>query len=807
MTAGKYDPLLVALSIGIAIFASYTALALANRVSVSVGRARAAWLSGGSLAMGSGIWSMHFIGMLAFSMPGMAMAYDVPLLLLSILVAVLASALALYVVGRPEVTRVALSGGALAMGAAICGMHYIGIAGMRMPARVEWIESLVVASVVIAIGAAYAALWLAGRLRYRQNGAGLRVLAGVVMGVAISGMHYTAMAAMRFMPLEEPLTVNENDLIATGGLAIAVTISTLLILTIALVSSAAQRELERQTGVTQEHVVLFYEAERRATEQAALRSMTEELSSALTVEDVLRKITHSALEATGAGGAFVEAVDPEGERVTVNATSGALAPRLGLRAPYAGSFAERVGFADEPFLCGPEDSATLLARLGLEGDGVWVLAVPLVEETRAIGALVLLRGSLRPRFHADDAARALTFTHLASLAFRRARLLEETARRREQLERAERLAGLGRVASTIAHEFNNVLMAIQAFNEATRRVGTFEQYLRTAPQVDRAIQRGKSVTEAVLRLTRAAQPNLRAIDLHAWLQVFAGDLAALLPAEIRVEIESERELFVLADPSHLEQVFLNLALNARDAMGTGGQFSIRAARERGSPDSPLVHVEVADTGAGMSEETRKRIFEPLYTTRASGTGLGLSIVHEIVRAHGGWISAESEPGRGTVFHLRMRLASAPAEPQARSEECSTQVRRIVLVEDDDAVAEGIILVLELSCFEIRRVSLGREAVAAIAEFGPDAVVLDVGLPDMDGLGVYRLIQRESPDLPVVFATGHADEKLLAEIRDLPHVGFLRKPFASEVLISTIEKAVRGTKGSPGTHPGDVSPRW
>ena len=248
-----HDPVLIVLSIVIAIFASYIALDLANCITAARGRARSAWLLGGSMAMGAGIWSMHFVGMLAFSLPGTQIAYDVFLLILSVLVAISASALALFIISRKEVTHAAFVLGSLTMGAAISGMHYIGIASMRMNARWEWNYTLVVASIVIAITASFVALQLAFRLRNNMSRQGFlyRAAGGIVMGLAISGMHYTAMAAMTFFPFVAPLAIQQEHLLATSGLAISVVGTTLLILGIALTGSIVDRALARREATIQ----------------------------------------------------------------------------------------------------------------------------------------------------------------------------------------------------------------------------------------------------------------------------------------------------------------------------------------------------------------------------------------------------------------------------------------------------------------------------------------------------------------------------------------------------------------------------
>lgn len=238
---------LVILSVLIASFASYTALDLANSLTSAKGRTRIIWLIGGSLAMGVGIWSMHFIGMLAFRLPGLNIYYDVPLLILSIIVAILASALALQLVSSKEPSLKVFGGGSLIMGAAIAGMHYIGIWSMRLNATIQWNFTLVVLSILIALLSSFSALMIAFKLRSDLSLKGFlyRGLGGILMGIAISGMHYTAMAAMSFT-FDNTLIVSSQDVLASDGLAAAVVIGTIFILGIALTGSNVERALTRK---------------------------------------------------------------------------------------------------------------------------------------------------------------------------------------------------------------------------------------------------------------------------------------------------------------------------------------------------------------------------------------------------------------------------------------------------------------------------------------------------------------------------------------------------------------------------------
>lgn len=243
---------LVYLSVAIAIFSSYIALDLANALAMARGRARWIWLSGGSLAMGIGIWSMHFVAMLAFSIPSIDIAYDVPLLTLSIVVAIGASALTLSIVSGDRISIKTYVFGSLTMGSAIAGMHYIGIASMRVAAIIEWDMLYVYASIAIAIIASFVALLLAFKLRNENSKKGLlyRIAGAVIMGFAISGMHYTGMAGMDFIPSAEN-AIKADQLLATTGLAVAVIIGTIIVLFIALVGSMLDRALSRRIAISE----------------------------------------------------------------------------------------------------------------------------------------------------------------------------------------------------------------------------------------------------------------------------------------------------------------------------------------------------------------------------------------------------------------------------------------------------------------------------------------------------------------------------------------------------------------------------
>src|SRR5579859_697523 len=246
---GIYNVQLVTLSLIVAIIASYTALELAGRVSQRQGKSSWSWLVGGAVSMGSGIWSMHFSGMLAFHLP-VAVAYDAVITVLSMAIAIVVSGLALFVVRRPVLTAQNITVGETLMGIGISAMHYTGMYAMQMSPPIEYDPLIFIASVVIAIVASLAALWIAFQLR--QKGFGVAFLAklgsAIIMGLAITGMHYTGMAAAQFAPDSMCLAVDSTGGMQSAALALTIGITTICILAMTLGLSALDAHFAAHTA-------------------------------------------------------------------------------------------------------------------------------------------------------------------------------------------------------------------------------------------------------------------------------------------------------------------------------------------------------------------------------------------------------------------------------------------------------------------------------------------------------------------------------------------------------------------------------
>jgi PAS domain S-box-containing protein len=389
--------------------------------------------------------------------------------------------------------------------------------------------------------------------------------------------------------------------------------------------------------------------------------------------------------------------------------------------------------------------------------------------------------------------------------------LTERQRMQEQLDEATRLSSLGRVAASIAHEFNNVLMGMQANLEVLRRRAPI-QLAKPVEHVLHAVLRGKRVTDEILSYTRGSAPSLQDVLVSQFLTRWEHEIRPVLGTSIRLMTDADAGLYMRVDPLQIAQVLTNLALNARDAMPKGGTLRISVTRSgggwlgsRADRELGFILFRVQDDGVGMSREVSKHMFEPLFTTKHGGTGLGLAISYQIVNRHGGFISAESEPGRGTTFDLLLPATDVPEAVVEELAPVSLACRSVVIVDDDEGVVAGLSTLLELDHVRVRVATRGGDAMPLLEDERPDAVILDIGLPDMNGVDVYERIAERWPSLPVLFSSGHADAARLEPLLRRANVGLLLKPYDYDTLQRALAELLDGN-GTPPTGNDQISLR-
>lgn len=348
----------------------------------------------------------------------------------------------------------------------------------------------------------------------------------------------------------------------------------------------------------------------------------------------------------------------------------------------------------------------------------------------------------------------------------------------EQLRHAQKLEAVGTLAGGVAHDFNNILQGIVAQVQVCSRELSAEERGRHLDLIRKGVFRGAQLTRQLLQFARREIRNDEVVDLGEVLTESFSLLRRVIPENIHVTLStSARPVPVVADKGQLGQVIMNLVVNARDAMSGGGRLDLRCGATAGCG-----FIEVEDQGEGMTDEVRERIFEPFFTTKETGhgTGLGLAVVHGIVTEHGGRIEVQSELGGGTMFRVEFPLAgkvamiaskAAPEEdlPRGRGE-------RVLLVEDEPAVREGLGEILEMLGYQMITAATGKEAAVRVASESVAIVLTDFMLPDMNGLEVLREVRLRAGALPAILMSGYAPQAAVQAAVDAGELVFLQKPF-------------------------------
>ena len=607
-----YNPALVALSLAIAVFASYTALDLAGRMRGSARGPRWAWVAGAALAMGGGIWSMHFVGMLAFEM-GMPAAYHLGLTLASLLIAVGATGVAFVLISRPgAASRDILVGGPL-MGVGIAGMHYTGMAAMRVPGNLAYSSALVALSVAIAVTAATTALWLT----FRQHGVGQKLAAAVVMGLAVAGMHYTGMAAATFTAEAAGAHAAHDGGVGAGqqNLALAVGGATFLILFLAmLASSVDQQRVQSDLQASEARFRAAVQAVRGVlwTNDAEGRMVGEQPGWAA--------LTGQTPEAY-AGFGWASAVHPDDVAPSVAAWNATVAAR-------------------RPFVHEHRVRAQ---------DGGWrhfaIRAVPVLDDR---GTIIEWVG-----VHTD--------------------ITEQREAEGELLESNEELQ---RYAYIVSHDLRSPLVNVMGFtSELEETRPEIRRAMGDHPEAERidtdlrealgfiraAVTRMEGLIAAILKLSREGRRRFapEPLDLTSLLRSLAdAHRHQIETAGATVSVAADLPTIV-ADRLAVEQVVGNLIDNAVKYLDPArpGRIAITARPAGGN----RVRIAVADNGRGIAERDHARVFELFRRSGVQdrpGDGIGLAHVKALVRSLGGRIDLTSALGEGTTFEVTLPREAA-----------------------------------------------------------------------------------------------------------------------------------------------------
>ena len=366
----------------------------------------------------------------------------------------------------------------------------------------------------------------------------------------------------------------------------------------------------------------------------------------------------------------------------------------------------------------------------------------------------------------------------------------------EQLRQAQKMESLGTLAGGIAHDFNNMLAVINGYAElAQMSPGDINSLNKCVHEIKRAAQRASGLVRQILTFSRKADVKFSSVDLNQLMRELVALLSETFPRNVAFSFSPNDKLLPLhADQNQLQQIILNLCVNARDAMPGGGALTLTTSIAEGTALPPALQrdrsyacLAVTDTGTGMTPEVRARIFEPFFTTKAvnQGTGLGLAVVYGIVASHEGAITVDSQPGCGSTFHIYLPFAQTKASTPAviRPGEFPRGTESILVADDEAPLRTLLQSALTHKGYIAVGAADGLDAIEQISAPSQhfDAVLLDLNMPGANGLEVYKVIRATRPELKVLVLTGHLTAQDRAVLEQLGQHHFITKPYALDEL--------------------------
>ncbi|MGQ3891577.1 MHYT domain-containing protein [Legionella sp. CNM-4043-24] len=733
-----YDWVLYLLSFAVAVFASYVTLGLVSRLRAEKDpKTRLYWLFGGAFTLGAGIWSMHFIGMLALVIP-VRMEYDALWTAGSLFVSVLVSAWALFILQRRySVTRLALGGVLIGFGVAL--MHYMGMEGMKVHLSVQYRPDVFIYSIFVAIVASEAALWLAVRndrpLGEKQFG--VQILSALVMGLAMCGMHYTGMSAAVFTP-GSILTDNPDyQTLSTNHLALFVASVTILVISLALVISGYYKKM-----------VIAIE-----NEKEFLNAMLDNIEDGIIACDAQGKITvfNTALQ----------------KYINSNKVNKSLDDLPDLFSLY--------DLNNKPL-----DKERYPLRLALKGH--YVHGMELIARFKnKISRRVIVDGQSIINSQGIKLGAVIVIHDVTDL---------------KQTERLK-----NEFVSTVSHELRTPLTSIRGSLGllSSGVMGTFSDKAGKLLTIannncDRLLFLINDILDMEKIEAGKMQYDIKPVSINDLVRRCIDDNKMYAEKfQVKVQLmEPAMQIQVLADPDRLAQVLANLISNACKFSPAGGRVTISITH-----DDDKVHVAITDTGAGIPHEFQSRLFQKFSQADASdtrvkgGTGLGLYISKCIIETFGGKIGCFSKPGEGATFYFDldvMHLTEPVLQPLSDAIK-SPDVKRLLVCEDDEDQSDYLKILLESAGFTVDVADSVEQAKKLLQQHRYEILLLDLILPDQDGIAFIRELRTSKQTeelhiivLSVIAQTGRA----LLKDDGISIIDWLDKPVDFKKLLQSIK---------------------
>lgn len=748
---GRYDLLLVGLSYVVAVLASYVALNLVGRLRAEQNtQAKIYWLAGGAFTMGAGIWSMHFIGMLAFIMP-MPMEYELGWTGASLIMAIIASALALFILQKQNYTVFQLAMGGIIIGLAIATMHYMGMEGMKIHTNIHYLPGLFFLSILIGISAAEAALYLALRSNQGSNRRqfNLKIISALLMGVAICGMHYTGMAAAVFTPNSDHVMGTSTQAIQPNYLAFFIAGITALIISLALTASTSYKKM-----------IIAVENEKNF-----LKAMLDNLEDGII------------------------ACDANGQITVLNKTL------------------QRYMQCTEAHLITLDDLSDYFTLFTLDNEPLTKDEMPLklVLNGGAIHGLELTM-QFKNNGERDVVIDGQKIINSDGKTLGAVAVIHDIT----ELKRTEKLKN--EFVSIVSHELRTPLTSIRGslgllvsgvMGEFSEKAGKLLDIANN--NCERLLLLINDILDIEKIEAGKMDFQIKPYDLnHLISESIVSNRMYAEKFGVSIDfIQPQSMIQVHVDSGRLMQVLANLISNACKFSPKGEKITVVMKRVNSH-----VRVSVSDNGPGIPEEFQSRIFQKFSQADSSdtrgkgGTGLGLNISKTIIEKLGGTLDFFSRPGDGTTFYFDLPIShDKSVETKASGLDAHVIQRRLLICEDDQDQSEYLKALLQSVGFTVDIAETVAIAKSLLEENIYQALLLDLILPDQDGIAFIRELRanEKTRDLhiiviSVIAQTGHA----LLNGDAVSVIDWFDKPIEFNKLLTSINR-IKKTNGSALPH--------
>ena len=562
--------------------------------------------------------------------------------------------------------------------------------------------------------------------------------------------------------------------------------------------------LQKQQEISSKHIGLISDEE-----VVSLMEIPSIINSAINVYDLLSNVMTCCNTVVGSTASALFICDEETEKLAASFYTGSEeSPQMYVS--RADTIAGWVIDNNEAILIDDVESDT---RFSSEietfpgGNIRCVAGVPVTIKGEIVGAIEVINKKQGAIFSEKDLALLSTIANQVGITLENIRLLGELDQSLHDLKKAqkqiiqtEKLGAIGEMTSGIAHNFNNLLMGVQGnISLVLMDMDSTHPYYERLKSIERQVENGAKLTSHLLGYARKGTYEVKPIDLNQLLEETSDDFGTT-KKKVTIHRELAEDLFVVeADPGQIEQVLLNLFVNAGDAMPGGGDLILKTMNTthedmKGKPYDPkpgnYVLLMVTDTGTGMDQKTMERIFDPFFTTKERGTGLGLATAYGIIKDHGGYVDVESKKGHGTTFSLYLPASQKRVEEVVKTgDQLVKETGTVLLVDDEDVILEVGKDLLEAMGY---RVLLARDGKEAIEVYGKnqdeiDIVLLDMVMPTMGGGEAYDRMKEINPDVKVLLSSGYSIDGKATEILKRGCNGFIQKPFNMNELAEKIRE--------------------